>query len=137
MYRFSRPDVLTNYEQYYLDLFRANQQPQTTWTRLYSFAAAYGVTNLTASSLHSVKEDFKGYTSEPFHRYYDFNSVNARDDTYVPCSCDCKFRHICAIENIELDDFEQCYSITPCGSCTIVVSLVNIILALTASIFLQ
>ncbi len=120
---------LTEVEQFYLNLDEANQQEDANWRRLYSFRSLYGVENVSAQELHDLAEDFKEYASEKFHDYYKMNSVAAREPSNVPCSCRCKFEHICAIQNVEYEDFDECMETFTCSGSRCHLGLLVVILA--------
>lgn len=117
-----------DYQQYYLNLEQENARNDTAeWKRLYTFNQVYGTFHLEAREVHKAKESFKQYASERFHNYYDYNSVAWRDP-YVPCSCSCKGGHICAIENVDQEDFDQCIKDTVCGVSGLCPSVPSIVL---------
>lgn len=63
------------------------------------------------SPLQVLLEDFKTFASEKFHLYYDMNAVSISGDANLdrpPCSCSCKSNHICSMEFIDLDGYEEC-----------------------------
>ena len=105
---------LHDYDQFYLDLPKANSGEDVQWKMLYTFNQMYGSLSLAADQVHKAKESFIPYSSDNFHKYYEYNNVDWHE--YVACSCSCKHGHICAIENVDKPDFEECMGQSVCGA---------------------
>ena len=102
--------MLLYYEQYYFSIPEARTRGNPEWKMLYDTKAVYGIQNLTARSLNGLVNSFEGYASDTFHRYHEFNSVNASgQSSNPPCSANCKASHICAIKNVDYSDYNECY----------------------------
>ncbi len=106
---------LTDVEQFYLNLNEANDQENASWRRLYSFRSLYGLEDVSTQELHDLAEDFKEHASEKFHDYYKMSSVAAREPSNGPCSCRCKFEHICSIQNVDYKDHGGCMESYTCS----------------------
>ncbi|ELT99701.1 hypothetical protein CAPTEDRAFT_165421 [Capitella teleta] len=106
--------TLQDYEQFYLLLDLANSQNNTAWQILYSFSKTYGVKNVDPANLVIVKDGFKEFANEDFHKYYERKYVNLRRG-YVPCDCDCKEQEICAIGNLNRTQYDACVVEADCS----------------------
>ena len=112
-----------NIEQFFLNLPKANQDQAAQWLRLYTFKGLYaGVNNLTSRALHQLIESFKEYGDNDFHIYYDQFSVGARHISNEPCSCMCKFTHICSMQSVNYTDFDACIKHIACDGNRVSVS---------------
>ena len=64
--------------------------------------------------MQKLVEDFKTHDSAKFDAYYVKNAVREDDKAHgklpplVTCDCTCKASHVCAIEFIDLDEYEDC-----------------------------
>lgn len=77
---------------------------------LYNFASYYKVEDISPPQLQVLLDDMKVYASDSFHHYYDMNTVATDHESIIPCSCDCKTSHLCAIEFVDYDEFDECYA---------------------------
>ncbi|KAK9506966.1 hypothetical protein O3M35_008805 [Rhynocoris fuscipes] len=70
LYKFetSNGQVL-DYTQYYLDLNNANQRDSADWQQEYDLTSYYGLTEVTAKSLHELANTFTEHNSQLFARY--------------------------------------------------------------------
>lgn len=105
---------LLDYEQFFLDLVKANENADDArWAQLYTFNQAYGSMNLDPEQVNAAKETLRNFASDNFHNYYDYSTVGWKDP-YIPCGCLCKEQHICAIENVDVHDMNACLESAPC-----------------------
>lgn len=95
-----------NYEQYYLNLSKANAQKTDNWEREYDFRGAYGLSDMSYSAINNVAQTFATSDRTYFDKYFLYNSVSAAG----PQECDdvCKRNHYCSIVKIDYSDFALC-----------------------------
>lgn len=100
---------LTDVEQYYLDLPKANTEQDPEWEKLYSFQQMYGLERVNGRTLHKlVTEDFLEINSSKFFQYYQANAVNAHHESNKPCDEQCQRQHVCAITKVGYQQFDSC-----------------------------
>lgn len=95
-----------NYEQYYLNLSRANTAGNDQWLKEYDFLSAYDLPDLSYASLDRLAQTFNTSDRTYFDRYFLYNSVSAAG----PEECDavCERNHYCAIVYVDYDAFVYC-----------------------------
>lgn len=106
---------LTDYDQYYLDLMRANKFPNNvTWSKEYTFTSYDGAENASAVALHAVLNNFGKDGNDDFKKYIDWNTVliNKAEDrpegkNYV-CDVRCKRVHMCSIQHVDSEEYKMC-----------------------------
>ncbi|KAL1139956.1 hypothetical protein AAG570_006933 [Ranatra chinensis] len=100
-----------DYTQYYLDLNLANQKDYADWQPEYNLTSYYGLTEVTAQSLHELAYTFtdqKSY-SHLFSRYYEANAVRLYPSPEVGgCDASCAQTHYCAVTRLEYSQFRHC-----------------------------
>ena len=103
---------ISDIDQYYLSLPDANDLGTAVWEKLYSYTDAYGIDDVTASSLHELMTWFNSTAGEEdFQQYFDHNSVGVDHFSVTPdCDCDCKRLHLCSMRYVNYDEFNACYS---------------------------
>ena len=113
----SNTSMLSDIEQYYLDLPLANKLQRAQWLLEYSFRQAYDLPDVSASStwllLNNLKktavvEDDINATWSKYERYH--TAAAAAADAHRPYSCLTRLAHLCAIEYIDYDAFDKCFS---------------------------
>ena len=91
-----------------VDFMQANEG-FLKWYQSYRFTSIYQVSDIQPATLHSLLEEFKEFANEKFHHYYEAVYTDTTNvDGYMPCGCDCKTSHLCAIEHVDYDAYEQC-----------------------------
>lgn len=105
---------LTDYDQYYLDLKKANEGT-VVWSKEYTFTLSYEVAkNVSAEALHAVLNNFRKFANDDFHNYFERNSVQINKAEDKPlgikyaCSLRCKWVHLCTIQHVDLDPYNLC-----------------------------
>ena len=108
--------MLSDIEQYYLDLPLANKQQHAQWLLEYSFRQAYDLPDVSASSMRLLLLNLKKSVAEnginsvwsKYERYH--TAAAAAADAHRPYSCLTRLAHLCAIEYIDYDAFDKCFS---------------------------
>ncbi|KAK3590104.1 hypothetical protein CHS0354_041150 [Potamilus streckersoni] len=96
--------------QYYLNLPEANAQKIATWKLEYTAKQHYGVMDLTPSSLLTLMNKMKDYTSDEFQNYFRWTTVNA--SSTETCNTDCHVSIICGFSNFDITSYNNCKSKT-------------------------
>lgn len=95
----------TDYDQYYVNLTRANQENQLTWELEYSARQFWNLTDMSPASWMSVADALLT-SNEAFQKYW---SVHTVQDTNTKCeSHHCQRRNYCAMTNIHQPDYYLC-----------------------------
>ncbi|GBN52754.1 Acid sphingomyelinase-like phosphodiesterase 3b [Araneus ventricosus] len=109
---YSRTDIrLLEFDQYYLNLTRANDMVETpaektnVYELLYSFAKFYGVPDLSTESLVQVYEILKG-NETMFDSFFTFLTAAERT---VDCDSACKVTQICSISCSNSHEYDMCF----------------------------
>ena len=111
LYHYNKDDgVIQKYKQFYLNLTAANLagSPLPNWELEYDTSVAYGLDELRAGKFHDLAQAFSIKKNELFRRYLDFNSV--KWNTSEECNGTCFRRHLCAITELDLDNYRICMS---------------------------
>ncbi|KAL5291313.1 SMPDL3B family protein [Megaselia abdita] len=95
-----------DYTQYYLDLDAANTLGEPNWTPEYNLTHQYGLSDITASSLHSLVGRFLSDDDKTFSKYYRANSV--RHETETLCNEICQLNHYCVITRVDYNEYRKC-----------------------------
>ena len=98
-------DSLLDYQQYFLNLEKANLLEAAQWTTLYNFSTSYNVTDLSGASLRRVLESIK-VDDGLFQKAYQYNTLER--DNGRPCDYDCKINFVCAMGNTQEEDMHNC-----------------------------
>ena len=95
---------LLDYQQYFVDLEKANLVEYIQWTLLYNFSQMYNVSDLTGSSLRKVLDTIK---ENPivFDKAYQLNTL-LHDNG--PCDYYCSLNFVCAMGNTQEEDMQRC-----------------------------
>ena len=108
LFKYRRDNVmLLDWEQYYLDLSRVPDTDDTepVWELAYRASEAYGLSDLSAQSMHELVESFEPDDSATFDAYYLHNSV---DYDNSKCAGVCKQAHMCAITKVAKSSYTAC-----------------------------
>ncbi|CAB0014726.1 unnamed protein product [Nesidiocoris tenuis] len=98
-----------DYTQYYLDLNHANQHDHAAWTQEYNLTSYYGLTEVTANSLHELANTFREPNSLHFAKYYEANAVRLFSSPQAGgCDRSCVQSHFCAVSHVEYAEFRSC-----------------------------
>lgn len=101
--------VLKKYIQYYLNLTEANMKGDPTkWVKEYDTSDVYAIDELKPREIHEVIKGFSDKSNMVFKRYLDFNSV--KWSTNQDCNDTCFARHICAMTELDFDNYKTCMS---------------------------
>ena len=94
---------LLDYQQYFVDLEKANLVEYIQWTLLYNFSQMYNVSDLTGSSLRKVLDTIK---ENPivFDKAYQLNTL-LHDNG--PCDYYCSLNFVCAMGNTQEEDIDE------------------------------
>ena len=132
-----------DWDQYYLDLTSANKKSGTvSFVLEYNLKLSYGggIDNATAAALDVLVRKFQEFGSATFHDYYKYNTVSLPDDSpFHVCGCKCKEVHICAMQNVEYTDFNECVSRNveaTCGACKYMVTTLLPVLVAISSVYI-
>ena len=99
------PDVLSDYSQYVLNLTASNAAGSAVWTRLYSAAQTYGLSDLGAESMGDLYRRLLT-NSTLFDEYYRFNTAGSPKGG--DCDISCKRSQLCAIGHLRSDEMATC-----------------------------
>ena len=100
---------LQRIKQYYLNLTQANiEVDPTKWSLEYDTSVDFAIDVLTPHQLNELVVSFQDKTNHLFRQYLKFNSVQYDMDPL--CNDTCYLRHICAITELDLDDYKECMS---------------------------
>ncbi|XP_013408235.1 acid sphingomyelinase-like phosphodiesterase 3a [Lingula anatina] len=99
---------LTDIWQYYLELPDANSKSKAQWKLEYKFSEAYGVHEISSTSLAQLVSNLEKKT-DVFMKYFRYNIVSAKGES-VPTSCDtnCQRLYICSIKEVDVDGYNKC-----------------------------
>ncbi|KAL4235939.1 hypothetical protein ACF0H5_004328 [Mactra antiquata] len=101
--------ALKKYVQYFLNLTKANiDSDPTKWEKEYDTSDVYAVDNLRPAAMHEVLKGFNKKENEAFKHYLDYNSVKWLVNQV--CNESCFTRHICAISQLDFDNYKTCIS---------------------------
>ena len=119
LYRYCRDTgLIRDYEQYYVNLRKANKQSYATWELEYSLTTAYDVKDASGESLRQIVENFDAdmkfsplksqyfSRSATFDKYFQYNSVS--QDRKSECKDKCVNQHICAMLYVDYDQYDEC-----------------------------
>eukprot|EP00003_Mantamonas_plastica_P023927 TRINITY_DN438_c0_g1_i2.p1 TRINITY_DN438_c0_g1~~TRINITY_DN438_c0_g1_i2.p1 ORF type:complete len:501 (-),score=142.44 TRINITY_DN438_c0_g1_i2:43-1431(-) len=90
--------ILSDYTDYYADLFHANVNQQVTYKSAYSFDQAYNAQSVTKESLNSLMESIN---SDPIA----FSNWFQRRAAYFEAS---RAAYLCAAQTVSRDDYTAC-----------------------------
>ena len=78
----------------------------------YTYRSAYSLSDIKPASLHQLLLKLKQDNSQEFEKYVKYNTVSLKpeDSEFYDgvCDCQCKTKHICAIEFIDKAPYTQC-----------------------------
>ena len=107
LYTYNRTSgVITNYQQYSLNLALSTDEIKPDWSLFYSSSQSYNVQDVSASSLQDMVDNFTGPSNEKFQYYVDLYSSNHETRSY--CAILCWRHHICSICHVDYDTFDHC-----------------------------
>ncbi|KAL6488731.1 hypothetical protein MHYP_G00024720 [Metynnis hypsauchen] len=109
---------------YYLNLTHANIA-RARWEKEYRLTEAFRVPDASPASMHRVLERIAGETCY-LQKYYEFNSVNY---DLTACDADCRIDHVCAIREVDFEDYEHC--VVKEGGSSVAPALLTVALAAT------
>ncbi|XP_054264443.1 acid sphingomyelinase-like phosphodiesterase 3b [Macrosteles quadrilineatus] len=105
LYKFNKDTgQVLDYTQFYLDLSLANERGKAEWRLEYNFTSYYGLTNISAGSLHELAASFR-HDTRAFDKYYQANSVRL---PVGHCDDSCTHTHYCATTRVEYSEFRHC-----------------------------
>ena len=95
----------------------------TTWKVEYTYRSAYGLSDIKPVSLQQLLSKLKEDNSEEFEKYVKYNSVSLKpeDSDDGVCDCQCKTKHLCAIEFIDKTPYTECMDENYPVTCKVVV----------------
>lgn len=130
--------IILDYDQFWLNLTKANMEGSATWEFEYSFNSYYNQANPpSAQSLSDLLEEVRT-DDKVFADYYFANTVRYEEATEETCDPTCHLFHYCAMSELEYAAFEECVAPTevttsqPSG--TIKMDSIQTIIALLAFI---
>jgi len=94
--------MLSDSKQYHLNLAENKD-----WGSLHSYGG-FGMVDVNATNLHKLMKKMEVYGSQEFHDYYRYKHVGIGLPYFTPCGCECKFTEICAINNVDQNDYQEC-----------------------------
>jgi len=108
LYKYSVYDgKVLDYTQFSLSLSRSAKEARPVWELQYNFSSMYGVDAITTDSLHRVYSDMIRENSQTLVRYLKAN----RHGSTPPCPASCSRVHLCAIPNVDINNFNKCVSL--------------------------
>lgn len=107
---------LMDYDQYYLNLTKANTGPEEepSYEHLYSFVEAYGVPDVSTESLYKVYEQLKS-DDKVFNRFIHY--MTAGEDSTL-CKDHCKSAQLCAMICTSMEEYLPCMQPSSGGDIT-------------------
>lgn len=102
---------LLDYDQYYLNLSKANsikktsEDPKNLYELLYTFTDFYGVPDLSTESLVKVYEVLK-QNQTAFDSFFSFITVGKKS---VDCDIDCQVAQLCSMSCISDNEYNMCF----------------------------
>ena len=98
-----------SYIQYYLNLTAANMKNSAdNWQKEYDTSDVYAIDEIRPTKVHSLLKAFSDKSNGLFKHYLQYNSVQW--DSSTACNDTCFQRHICAISELDFDNFRTCLS---------------------------
>mmetsp|Transcript_32485 Transcript_32485/g.65814 ORF Transcript_32485/g.65814 Transcript_32485/m.65814 type:complete len:488 (+) Transcript_32485:1668-3131(+) len=96
---------VTDYATYYWDLY---DDATSGWQKLYSFRQAYGISNMTSSSMQAVVESIRlgGYALDTFLSNVRVNAPQP------PCDVRCRLEWACVLNAASKTEYTQCVSVS-------------------------
>ncbi|GAB6032176.1 Acid sphingomyelinase-like phosphodiesterase 3b [Chamberlinius hualienensis] len=96
--------LITNYQQFYLNLTEANLMKVADWKLEYDLLSAYNLPNVSYESLFQLAQLFAIPNDKYFGEYFFYNSVS-----YVTgCNLTCQRNQYCAITQLDYEAFAVC-----------------------------
>lgn len=110
LYKYDRDSgVPQSYIQYYLNLTAANLKSNAdNWQIEYDTSDVYAIDELRPTKVHTLLKGFSDKSNKLFRHYIEYNSV--RWDPDPECNDTCFQRHICAISELDFDNYHTCIS---------------------------
>ncbi|CAB3367622.1 Hypothetical predicted protein [Cloeon dipterum] len=118
---------ILDYTQFYLDLAQANQKGKAEWQPEYNLTSFYGLSEVSARSLHRLAETFRHtedtelferyvrantVSMQPAHNSYTYNngySSSGLVDTGGPtCDRQCQQKHYCSVTRVSYPELKRC-----------------------------
>ncbi|GFY44530.1 acid sphingomyelinase-like phosphodiesterase 3b [Trichonephila inaurata madagascariensis] len=102
---------LLDYDQYYLNLTKANSMKKVSedlknlYELLYTFTNFYGVPDLSTASLVKVYEDLK-QNQTAYDLFFTFLTVGKKS---VDCDSDCQVAQLCSMSCITDSEYNMCF----------------------------
>ncbi|XP_041371161.1 acid sphingomyelinase-like phosphodiesterase 3b isoform X4 [Gigantopelta aegis] len=97
-----------NIIQYYMDLDASNSRNATNWTVGYDAQRVYGISDITAKSLHGLTDKLKK-TSSLMDSYVKFRWVLAKpEDRVKGCNKACRESFFCGFKHHDMSSFNKC-----------------------------
>ncbi|GFX31430.1 acid sphingomyelinase-like phosphodiesterase 3b [Trichonephila clavipes] len=102
---------LLDYDQYYLNLTKANsmkkvsEDPKNLYELLYTFTNFYGVPDLSTESLVKVYEELK-QNQTAYDLFFTFLTVGEKS---VDCDSDCQVAQLCSMSCITDSEYNMCF----------------------------
>lgn len=99
--------VPQSYIQYYLNLTSANGKGNAEdWQKEYDTSDVYAIDELRPTKVHTLLKGFSDKSNRLFRHYLEYNSV--KWDENPQCNDTCFQRHICAISELDFDNYQTC-----------------------------
>jgi len=104
----SRP-YLDNYQQFYMDLEKANRETEIVWRPLYDFKAAFGVPDLSLDSVNTVHQAMKSDNSsdDRLKKFLHYSTV-AKTTDIPECNDECQTNLVCAMDSLTQAEMDTC-----------------------------
>ncbi|KAI8512795.1 Acid sphingomyelinase-like phosphodiesterase 3b [Branchiostoma belcheri] len=101
---------LQDYLQYYANLTKANRLQLTDldWQLEYQATVDYGITDVNAVSMETLRKSLNEVPSEAFEKYYKHNSVGV-DFVYGSCVGNCRAAQLCSTYRVDYDEYDACW----------------------------
>ena len=114
---------ITDYSPHYWNLY---EDMSAGWQKLYSFREAYGINNITSSSMQAVIESIRlgGYSLDTF-----LSNVRA-NAPQPPCGVRCRLEWACVLNSASAAEYHGCISVSVAESQVILVGAVAGVIAL-------
>jgi len=98
---------IVDYDQFYLDLAKANDAGKANWTMEYSFLDYYSLSEISAEEIGNLVLDIKD-DKKVFKKYYKANTVMFEEANDENCDQTCMRYHFCALYQLDYEEFESC-----------------------------
>ena len=100
---------ILNYNQYYMNLTDVILTGQPKWQLEYTFNEAYGVKDVTASSMHEIASKFSDKSDSALQTYFTYYSASYITD-FNKCGDECRHAFYCSVTQVGYCDYHHCMS---------------------------